>query len=362
MRTSSGNLAGVLAEGSFSYYVVVDILHGTDRVAQDVTPESWSLSFNLGANLTATGRFRFVHQSERGESWVPDGVSGVLSPFKATLLVTIVVEAGSLRERVQYGMFDVVAVPFAEDTLARVGGRDVVVTSTVEVEVQSLDNRVAAASLRSPVTVSGSAVAAWRKYGLLPVATVAAGEFETTTFPAEKDSRLKLVQSAARLMGGTSAVNSRGEWALVDGTGAEVVLRADGESSTVVDVSSELSTAGFYNVVVGSYETEDGTPIDSVWEAPGDLSPDALGREWVRYHRSDMVRTQESADAATASVGALSVQQEVDVPVSCIFNPLLELGDRVRVEGLQAPISGVVQEIDPRDELMTVTVRVVRSL
>lgn len=363
MRTGSDTLKGILEEGSFSYYVTVDVLHGTDRVAQNVIPASPSLpSSDLGANLNGGGRFRFVYESERGESWVPIGAQGVLSPFRATLLVSVIVEAGAFSERVQYGMFDVVSVPFAEDTHTDYGGSRPVVTSTVEVEVASLDVRVQNASLRSPETVSGDALGAWRKFGILPVNVTGSGSLAVSTYPAEQGSRLKLVQAAAQALGGTAIVNSRGEWALVDDSAELLVLQAWGEMSTVVDVSSELTTDGFYNVVVGDYEAEDGTPIRAVWEAPGDLSPGSLGREWVRYHSSDKVRTQASADQAVASVGALAIQQEVDVPVSCIFNPLLEIGDRVRVEGLDAPVEGVAQRVEPRGELMTVTVRVVRQL
>ena len=119
---------------------------------------------------------------------------------------------------------------------------------------------------------------------------------------------------------------------------------------------------GFFNVVVGDYETEAGRPIRSVWTASGALAPEVMGREFVRYHKSDMVRTQASADAATASVGLLSTRQQVDFSVQCVHNPLVELGDRVVVQG--AGVSGEVVKVSFGSDspVDTVVVRSERAL
>lgn len=400
MRFGTDQLVGFLGD-SYTTYVVVDVLHGTDRVAQDVVPVSWELSGSLSGFPRTVGRFRFVHQSVNGESWVPVGADGVLSPLRATLLVTQVVVGGLFEERVQLGLFDVVAVPFAEDTYAHanarfvsesvdeglapsdglvsgddlvpfsdevyvrgglVGGRARVVTSTVEVEVASLDVRVVDASLRAPKTVAGEAVDRWREFGLLPVVASGSADLGSSTFPAERGSRLKVIEACASALGGVPAVNSAGQWVLLDDGAPVVELVADGDQSTVVDITHQLDLDSFANVVVGSYEAPDGSEIYAVWEAPGELSPAVLGREWVRYHSSDWVKTADSAREAVASVGALSTAQEVDVPVVCVDSPLLEIGDRVSVTGWVRELSGVAVKVD-RDgsATMTVTVRVRRS-
>lgn len=371
MRASTSQLTDVVSS-SQSSYLLVDVLHGTDRVAQDVVPVSWSLSGDLSRDPKYTGRLRFVHESVAGESWVPDGATGVLSPFRATLILTHVTVAGGFEERTQLGFFDVVAVPFAEDTVAHVnarytdgvlsGGLETVVTSTVDVDIASLDNRVLADSLVSPATVTGSAVTVWRSYGLLPVAAEGADTLNTTTFPAEQGSRLDLVQACAKTLGGVAVVNSRGQWALVDDDAPVLELQAWGDQSTVIDVSATVDLDGFYNVVVGDYEDVNGVPIRSVWEAPGRLSPTELGRRWVRYHSSDTVRTQAVADATTRAIGLGSISQELDVPITCIHNPLLEVGDRVTVTGWIRPLAGVAQEVASGDgSTMRVVVRVRRT-
>lgn len=395
-RATDDQLDLVLSTG-FTRELLVDVLHGTDRVAQGVRPSQWSISGNLGRDPKATGSLTFVHESVNGESWVPQGTLGVLSPFRATLLLTEVIRAGAFERRVQLGMFDVVAVPRAMDVLGHAnarwvevfsesgdvfeedfseefpgillyqggwmtGGKQTVLGSVVEVDIESLDSRVLRASLRSPRTALGSAIDEWRAVGILPlVAPGSDAPLSPTTWVCEQGSRLDAVQTCARVLGGTPVVDSFGQWVLA---GSDSVTLTIGETGTVVDLSSSLTLDGFFNVVVGDYETEDGKPIRSVWVAPGRFSPDAMGREFVRYHSSDLVRTQAAADTATASIGALSTSQDVDVAVTCVYNPILELGDRVEVvEANAVLVTGVCQGIEASDaETMRVTIRERRPL
>lgn len=386
MRSSDPQLLSALTYG-FTRHLVVDVLNGTDRVARDVFVDDWALDADLDRDPKVTGTLTITRPSVSGESWVPDGANGILSPFRATLVLTEVINAGGYEARVQLGLFDVVSVPSAVDVTARVNyrfsegsapgvdvlpGEDVypggyaaragdviVVATTFTVEVESLDGRVLNASFRKPRTVSGSAWAEWRAVGLLPVVeSVTDATLPLTTWPAEQGSRLDAVQACARYLEGVPVVDSFGQWVLVTDSAPTVEL-VTGETGTIVEVAAAQSTDGFYNVVVGDYETESGRPIRAVWEAPGDLSPDALGREWVRYHSSDMVRTQASADAAVASVGASSISRQVDLEVECIYNPTLELGDRVLVDGVEGVAWGISMGDEPT---MRVTVRTVRSL
>jgi hypothetical protein len=387
MRDSEASLDSALT-GSFSRFLLVDVLHGSDRVERDVYVEDWELPGDLGRDPKTTGRMRIVHASVKGESWVPKGTKGVLSPFKATLVVTEVIQAGGFERRIQLGLFDVVGVTYAQDTYARVtttGGDqfplndmfpaddmfpfgqpsttyapDIVIASTVEVEVESLDGRVLGASFRAPRKSASTALAEWRKVGILPVAVSADAALPATTWPAEQGSRLNDVQDCARILGGVPVVDSFGQWTLADDNTPTVELHL-GENGTVVDVQSELTLDGFYNVVVGTYEDPRGRPLLAEWVATGDLSPEVMGRELVRYHSSDMVRTQAQANAAVASIGEQYTYQEVDVEVTCVYNPLLELGDHVVIE--EAGVYGIARQINASaSATMTVIVRVRRSL
>ncbi|WP_194385190.1 hypothetical protein [Microbacterium luteum] len=395
MREDSG-LSTVLDDG-YSRHLLIDVLHGSDLVASNVFAESWDLDGNTDRDPLTTGRVRIVHSSINGESWVPTPQSGILSPFRATLILTEVIEVGSFSRRVQLGMFDVIDVPYAEDITATYGHRwqtevetsddlfedvftetfpgesvvvgggwvgnahEIVVASIVDLEIVSLDSRPLGASFRSPRTSLTSAWSEWRKVGLLPVIqTGADAVIPRTVWPAADGSRLDDIQACATALGGIPVVDSFGQWVLADDNTPTVEIRL-GETGTIVDMSSALTTDGFANVIVGNYETEAGVPLRAEWVAPGYLAPSVMGREIVRFHTSSTVRTQGQADAAVAAQGAIATSQDIDVEIECIYNPLLELGDHVTVPGEN--VSGVVRRLRVSDEAtMQVTVRMRRAL
>lgn len=394
MARDVDGLEGLLADG-FTRELLVSVLHGTDPVGSAAV-ESWSLDGDLGRDPKTTGKLRLVHSSIKGESWVPRGTSGILSPYRATLLLTEVISAGTYRRVVQLGMFDVVAIPFAQDTTATVGARwlettdtigdtvpldvplevpgetvylygelvggsEQIVASIIDGEVESLDGRVLTASLRSPRTSGQSAWDEWRAVGLLPVQQSGADvTIPVTTWPAEDGSRLDVVQHSARALGGVPVVNSYGQWVLADANTPVVELHL-GEHGTVVEVASTLSLDGFANVIIGNYEDDLGNALRSEWVAPGSLSPAVMGREIVRHVTSNLVRTQEAADAHVAEQGTLATTREVDFDVACVYNPILELGDHVAVPGTD--VSGIAVKLTAsNDPTMRVTVRGRRPL
>ena len=393
MRVIDG-LGDVLKDG-FTRFLLIDVLHDTDLVGS-AHAESWTLQGDLDSDPKTVGRVRIVRTSTRGESWVPRGANGVLTPFRATLLLTEVIQVGNFERRVQLGMFDVVAVPSARDVTATigarwvetwetvdddfteeftdvfpgdsvylrgeyVGGREIVVASIVDVEVDSLDGRVLMDSFTTPRTSLTSAWAEWRAVGVLPVAETAPDvTVPAKVFPLERGSRLDDVQTVARALGGVPVVDSSGRWALADDNTPTVTLEL-GANGTVVDLSSEVSLDGFFNVVVGDYEDANGRPIRSVWVAPDHLAPSATRGRRVAYRTSDTVTTQAEADVDVAAYGALVTSTEVDIEITCVYNPLVELGDHVTVPGHD--VDGIAVKIQSSSEAtMTVTARVRRSL
>src|SRR3546814_20101955 len=81
--------------------------------------ESWSLDGDLDNDIPITGTGVIVHDSvAAGESLVPVGTKGVLSPFRATLELVMHVTAGGFSESVSLGIFDLVRIPSAYDTTA----------------------------------------------------------------------------------------------------------------------------------------------------------------------------------------------------------------------------------------------------
>src|SRR3546814_19893616 len=104
----------------------------------------------LEYDMPIMGTGVMVHDSVgAGESLVPVGTKGVLSPFRATLELVMHVTAGGFSESVSLGIFDLVRIPSAYDTTATVAGVDVVVASRVQVEFRSLEERVRRRGFRS---------------------------------------------------------------------------------------------------------------------------------------------------------------------------------------------------------------------
>jgi hypothetical protein len=416
MARDVDGLDSVLSDG-FSRYLLVDILHGTDIVASAVPVEEWTSIGDLDRDPKTAKKLRIVHPSVNGESWVPRGARGVLSPYRATLLITEVISVGAFERRVQLGLFDVVSVPYASDVTATIGGRwvdhyetigdefpespdafpptdeippgfpggdifpiedifpgesvyaggeliggtEVVVASIVDVEAVSLDARVLDASFRTPRTSLTSAWGEWRAVGILPVAVSRPDvEIAQAPWPAEDGTRLDDVQACATALGGVPVVDSAGQWVLADDATPTVILTL-GEEGTVVELSAAVSRDDFANVVIGNYEDDNGGAIRAEWTASGLLSPESMKREIVAFHKSPNVKTQSQADAAVAAEGRRLTSPEVDVSVTCVYNPMLELGDHVTVPGEVE--RGIARRISASNAAtMTVVARVRRSL
>lgn len=369
MRRHSDELLDVLS-GSFSRSVTVNVFHGPDRVKEGLRLESWSLVGDLDNEVTTTGSGVIVYESVNGESLVPVGTKGVLSPFRATLELVMTVTAGGFSESVSLGLFDLTAVPSAVDVSATVLGREVATVSRVAVEFASLDSRIRRWGFRSPEhppTLDSCFGEIRRITGMPVVESVADREIPTSTvWEAKQGGRLEAVQKLAAVLGGVPVVDSAGAFTVVPDEITDPVGRLRlGDRGTVTDVGYEVDTDSVYNVVVGHFEDEERNEIWAVAEVTiGDLATSGPYGENTRYYSSDFVRTQEQADSAVQSILALSTgSQQYDVPVQCHISPVAELGDVMELTGWVRPLVGrLVSFSMSESELMTVTLRTVRQL
>lgn len=370
MRPHSDALLEVLA-GSFSRRLWVDVFHGTDRVEQDLPVIGWTFEGDLSGEIKHSGRGTVVYSSKHGESLVPEGTTGVLSPFRARLLMVLeIFTDDGFSERVNLGWMKVTKVPSAYDSFATVNGIDRVVASYVEIVFQSLDTDVQRRGFRFPEQPSSllSCYDEIRRITGFPVneSVIDKPIPSLPTYEAAQGGRLKAVQELAGALGGRAVVDPSGAFTVVpDVAGPVAGTLTVGPQGTVVDVGYEVDTDGVYNAVVGVFEDANRKPIYAVAVAPeGDLSPDGLYGEYTRYYSSDFVKTQVQADAAVASVLAQSIgSQQYDVPLQCIINPLPELGDTVEVVGHDRPLVGRVVKYSLSDSpLMNATLRVERNL
>ena len=369
MRAHSDALADVLT-GSFSRRLIVDVFHGSERVQQNLDLLSWSLDGDLGAEVKHGGRGTVVYQSEAGESLVPEGAEGVLSPFRARLFLLLEVSAGSFSETVELGWFRVKSVPYARDHFADVLGVRTVVASVVDVTFESLDLDIKRRGFRSEEQPP-SLTSCWdeiRRITNMPVvesvpdaAIPAAFVYEAT-----QGGRLKGLQALAGVLGGRAVIDTSGAVTVVpDALGAVVGSLVVGPDGTVMDVPYAVETEGVYNCVVGNFEDANRNPIYAVAEVTvGPLATDGDFGEYTRYYASDLVKTQAQANAAVAKIRDQAIAgQQFEVPIQCILNPLFELGDVLDVQGHTRPITGRVTKYALSDsELMTVTLTADRGL
>jgi hypothetical protein len=369
MRRHSDALLDVLT-GSFDRSVTVNVFHGSDRVKEGLRLESWSLRGDLDAEIACTGSGVIVYESVNGESLVPEGTKGVLSPFRATIELMMTVTAGRFAENVSLGLFDLDRVTSAFDVTADVAGREVVVASRVAVEFSSLDSRVRRRGFRSPEHPPSlaSCFDELRRITGFPVQESVDDQPipASTVWEAKQGGRLDAVQRLADVLGGVPVVNSAGAFTIVpDAVGEPVGTLRLGSRGTVTDVGYEVDTDEVYNVVVGHFEDDNRNEIWAVAEATvGDLAVDGLYGENTRYYSSDFVKTQAQADTAVQSILWLSMgSQQYDVPIQCHVNPLPELGDIVELEEWTRPLVGRLVGFQmSNSELMNVTLRIERPL
>lgn len=370
MRDHSDALADVIT-GSFTRRVFVNVLHGAEVVKEGLPLEAWTLRGDFDAKVKIRGTGTVVYSSVAGESLLPVGTTGVLSPFRARLELVMEITAGSgFLARVTLGTFRLTGMPGGRDYTARVGGRDVVTVSRVEVSFASLDEDVRRRGIRyaeQPPSLT-SAFDELRRLTGMPVEESVddAALPAATTWEAREGGRLDAVLKVGNILGGTAVVNSVGAWTIVpDEIGDPVGELVIGANGTVTDLGDLIDTDEVYNCVVGVFEDDNRNRIDSVAaKTTGVLAVDGLYGENTYWLKDDTVRTKDAADAATqALLDLFTGSLMYDVPIQCHVNPLVELGDVLALTGWSRDLVGRLVKFTMSDgALMNGTLRVARAL
>lgn len=369
MRSSTSNLTAALT-GSFSRRLWADVFHGSERQAQDVPLTAWQVEWDLSSQVKASGSATVVHNSVEGESWVPDGLDGILSPFRAKLLLSIEVytDAG-FSEKIVLGWFRVTGITQAADSYVDSPMGRIVSASEVKLEFRSLDENVRRRGFRAPEPVASlaSVYTELRRITGMPVVATVADKAIPKAFVYETNEggRLKGTQDLFNLLGGVGVVDSAGAWRMVPNAfTASVGELSIGPLGTVLDVGYSVDTDPVINVVIGTGEGgDDRKPLYHPAIATGPLAPTGLYGENTAYYDSQTATTQAQLVAETeaylkSQIGGLTYE----VPVQCIFDPRQEIGDVLDVTGYSKPITGRVKNLSLSDSaLMNVTLEVQRE-
>jgi hypothetical protein len=369
MRARSSHLDEVITD-SHSRRLLVDVFHGADRVMQGVELTDWELDWDLTRDVKMSGSATIAYQSVSGESLVPAGTSGVLSPFRAKLLLTMEVSAGDFTELITLGWARIITAPSGVDYYTDTPFGRYVVASVVEIEFLGLEENVRRRGFRSPEqppSLTSTYAELRRITGMTVVQTVSDNTIPAgTTYETAKGGRLAATQLLFGNIGCIGVINQAGQWVGVPKVaGASVGALALGQSGTVTEVGYEVDTNDIYNCVAGTFEDANRNPIYAVAEEKtGDLSVEGpYGENTLPYSQTTPVSGQSEADRIVQALLTQSIGgQTYLVPIKCIANPVIEIGDVLDVTGWTRPLQGrLIKARMTKEAVMDVTLEVQRS-
>lgn len=370
MRAHSAALDDVLLD-SHTRRLLIDVFHGPERVMEQVELTDWELDFDLSKDVKMSGSATIAYQSVAGESLVPDGTEGALSPFKARLLLTMEISNGGFVERIVLGWARLVTAPSGVDYFSDTPLGRFVVVSLVQVEFLSLEENVRRRGFRFPEqpTKLGSTYAEIRRVtGMTVVATVSDAAIPAgTTYDTGQGARLKATQMLWDNLDCIGVINTFGAWVGIPKTAGDPVATLSlGERGTVTDIGYQVDTDEIFNCVVGTFEDPNRNPIYAVAEiAVGPLSTSGVyGENTLQYNQSTPVSGQVEANRIVKSVLNDSIGgQTYQVQITCVANPVIEIGDVVTLAQWVKPLQGrLIKCRMSQGALMDVTLEVQRSL
>ncbi|MCS4277712.1 hypothetical protein M2390_002921 [Mycetocola sp. BIGb0189] len=344
----------------------MDVVHGTNTVLENLPLTAWAFKGDLGADIKTSGTATCVYIPPDGEPFAPKGADGILSPYRARLILKMKVTAGAFSETVLLGWGRVMKTPGARDTIDPVLRANRVTSSVVPIVWDGLERNIQRSGFYFP-TPAGTG--AWDELARITGLPVTRNVPDTaipknTVWEAKQGGRLDAVQQIASLLGGRAAINPAGQLTILPNALPRdpILILKTGPDGTITDLESDIDIDNVYNEVVGLYEVgEDRRPVYSI--ARVDAGPLSVSGDFglsTRYHASDLVTDQESADKAARSVLEESIgSQTYKVQVQCITHPLVENNDYVEVQGVDRTVRGRVIAYELSDSaLMTLVLEV----
>lgn len=352
-------------------------------VAQDLPVADWSLAWDLDRQVQGQLSCTFVDVDGTLAPWAVDDPLGVGGP-RLQAIYTV----GGTSETVDVGWFQTTGsdpveswqvrtlesqdpdAPFGQRVEWTSGGASIPVEGADLTQVVVDDRLLAPSSPAAGATVLSEVRRLLQ--GVVPV-TVAAGVtdapvatsvvFERERMDAVEDL-LGRIDAAARMTGdGQLEVYPTART-------APVWVVAGGDEGVLVQVRRSQRRAGLYNGVVS--EGRDATtslPVRGIaLEGTGPLRWEGPHWRVPMFHSSPLITSQAMADAdAATTLANRTAQRSVDLDVTCLPHPGLQVGDWVQVAcpiigGQPYPLVGKVAAIRMRGNAggvspMTMTVR-----
>jgi hypothetical protein len=353
-------------EGTRSVRLIVDVFYDDEPTFTDLPVSDWGLSWDLESELKSTGDLTVAYTSTAGESLSPSGFLDTIAPYGQQVNILIEASAGSsFTDTLQIGRYRINQAPEAADSYFQFLGKTMSSGSLVKLTIDDLLSSVKRAGFHwpEPPILTDTTWGELQRLTGLPVnpslddAPTPAG----LIYQNNEGGRLAAVQALTSALGGIGMTNSFGEFTAVPyDYGDPVATLAMGENGRVISATNGLDSDGMYNLVVGSYQGEDGTPYYATAALPGVLSPEGVFGEYTYYDTSSAVTTQDAANARVQTVLDQLVQaNSYRITLSCVADYRLEVGDVVTFMSLTGQITGRLLSVKfTSDGLMEVVLNV----
>lgn len=370
MRAGTDNLKDVLIGGSFNQAYSCDIFYGSTRTIQGLPIRTPQFKNNIDAATAATASVMVPYTPDFAESLTPVEFTDALAPFGAEATVQVEISAGSFHEVVQLGRYRITAIPKAYDEFMNFLGTSIVSGSLLELTLEDRSVLLRRWGFRVPESPP-SLASCWDEIGRISGAQLSRNMPDkpiptSIVYEASQGGRWKAIQELAGVLGGTAVFNEFGVLTLIpDEPGPVVGELKVGAQGTIIDVDYSMDSEGVYNEVVGNFEDDNRNPIYAYASVVGGrLDPTSEYKPYTYYMASPYVKTQQAADAAVKTrLFNLSSRQTYRVPVQCIYNPLIQLGDVLKLERPDRALTGRVMDYsNGADGLMTVELEVARPI
>jgi len=358
VRSSSAQLAQVL-QGSFQTRFWADVYYDGTRVLEDAPLTECAPSFSDSGDVEGSAEATIVYSSSIGESFSPTEVSDLFAPFGTKVAIYVEIFVGNeFSERVLVGFFRITSVPQSYDMDVPFLGRSITINSSIQLSLQdSMIGIIRDKFTRPALPLPGNGVYEELKRlsnGMSITRSVPDAGIPISAVVYD-ESRMKAVQELAELLDAKPYILPNDTLGVRSKTPGEVVTRLTlGEYGTVSDLGNAMDSEDVYNgvYIVGENDKNETVVLAERWIyggplrcVNGDGSASPMGRVPYKY-KSDRVTTVAQAEAMIdALLVRVSSVRSVVVPVTCVLDPRLELGDVVEVEKDNKIVKGRIKNI-----------------
>jgi hypothetical protein len=369
MRTGTQQLKDVIEGGAMKATLVGDVVRGAERLLEGVSFESWSLTGDYDADIKSGGDVTLLYAGDFADSVSPRELTDILAPYGSEIHLYMEIAAENFSGRIAMGKYRIDGVPSASDS--SIVHRERLITAGSVVQLRLLDRmrnvqRAPFRSLEQPSSLTST----WAELGRvtrLPL-TRNVNDVAIPSTLVYPRSRLETAQLLAQLLGGRPYLTEFGTVAILPDTAGSVVATIrTGPDGSIGELKYSMESEDVYNVVVGDFETADGTPIHVEAEiTDGPLAVENYGENVAFYERPDKELITDTTTAQTAvntELARVSQTGYYELPIQCRLNPLLEIGDVIQAETVNRLITGRIRKTEMnRSGPMSLTLAVISDV